>query len=249
MKLNPTFLEILLLLAITTTVYIWVRYGKKIARWWKELHKRHRGPQHLRPREPADCPACAIGLHPLPRRPRHDVVPWSEFRSPRGRKKQVETRGYACLNIWCHYFGVTDPAVHALVSGGWRGKNKDILYLRCQCCGTRKTSRAGKVMYRLKTPLHRAAMVMTALSEGPRSVRRLSRLWSSSHHPQPPAGTRWSAQHPPARAGLLQGHRRWTYPGRADHEGQSRCRAAVGVDCHHCQKQTHRGPAHRRAQD
>ncbi len=117
-------------------------------------------------REPSNCPACAIGFHPLPRRPRRDVVPWSEVKSSRGRKKQVDTCGYACLNIWCHYFGVTDPTIHALVSDGWRRKNKDILFLGCQRCGKRRTSRAGTVMYCLKTPLHQVAMALTALSEG-----------------------------------------------------------------------------------
>ena len=68
--------------------------------------------------------------------------------------------------LWCRYFGIADAAIHALVSDGWRGINKDILYLCCQACGKRTTSRAGTPMYRIKTPLHRVAMVMTALSEG-----------------------------------------------------------------------------------
>jgi hypothetical protein len=180
MKINPTFLEVTLLTVITASVYIWARYGKKIRRWWQELHKCHRGPQHLRPREPNDCPACARGYHCLPRRPRRDVVPWSEVKDPRGAKKQVDTSGYACLHIWCKYFGVTDPAVHALVSDGYRGVNKDILYLRCQCCGKRKTSRAGTPMYHLKTPLHRVAMVLITLSEG-MDISAASRTFGHHH--------------------------------------------------------------------
>ncbi len=180
MKFNPTLLEIVLLLIISLCVYLWTRYGKKIRRWWQALRKRQRGPQQLRPREPGDCPACAKGYHRLPRRPRQDLVAWSDIKSTRGRKKSVGTSGYACLNIWCEYFGNTDPAVHALVSDGWRGKNKDILFLRCQCCGKRKTSRAGTVMYHLKTPLHRVAMALTGLSEG-LDLSAASRIFG--HHP------------------------------------------------------------------
>jgi len=141
MKINPTFLELIFLLSISLCIYIWARYGRKIKRWWKELRKRRRGPQQLRPRKPDDCPECAKGYHRLPRWPRQEVVPWSEIKSTRSRKKVVDTSGYGCLNIWCKYFGNTDPAVHALVSDGNRGKGQDILYLRCQCCGKRKTSR------------------------------------------------------------------------------------------------------------
>ena len=115
MKINLTFLEVLLFGLCLSLTVLWLKYGKRLKRWWKE---------------------------------------W--------RKKQVDTTGYACLHIWCKYFGNTDPAVHALVSDGYRGKNRDILYLRCQCCGKRKTSRAGTPMYRLKTPLHEVARVMTA---------------------------------------------------------------------------------------
>ena len=166
MKINPTFLEVTLLILICAIVYIWTKYGKRLKRRWQEWHRRHRGPQQLHPREPGDCPECARGYHRLPRRPRREVVPWSEVKDPRGAKKRIDTSGYACLHIWCKYFGNTDPAVHALVSDGCRGKNKDILFLRCQCCGKRKTSRAGTPMYRIKTPLHEVARVLTALAEG-----------------------------------------------------------------------------------
>lgn len=78
----------------------------------------------------------------------------------------MDTSGYACLNRRCHYFGVSDGAVHALVSDGYRGQEKDILYLRCQSCGKRFSSRLGTPLYHLRTSLKRIATVMTALSEG-----------------------------------------------------------------------------------
>ena len=42
--------------------------------------------------------------------------PWREGRSRRGRKKASVTEGYACDNAQCPYYGITDPAIHALVA-------------------------------------------------------------------------------------------------------------------------------------
>jgi len=52
MRINPTLLEVVLLIIISCSIYVWVKYEKKLVRWWKALWKRHRGPQRLRPREP-----------------------------------------------------------------------------------------------------------------------------------------------------------------------------------------------------
>jgi hypothetical protein len=103
MKLNPTLLEITLAFLVSLSVYLWVKHGKRLVRWWKEMHIR----------------------------PRRDVVPGFQVKSPRGRKKQVDTKGHACLNPLCAYFGIADPTIHALVSNGSRGINRDILYFKC----------------------------------------------------------------------------------------------------------------------
>jgi hypothetical protein len=131
MILNPTLLEITLAFLVSLSVYLWVKHGKRIKRWWQEMHIRHRRPRQLRPREPADCSQCATGVHWLPRHPRREVVPGLQVKSPRGRKKQVDTKGHACLNPLCAYFGIADPTIHALVSNGSRGINRDILYFKC----------------------------------------------------------------------------------------------------------------------
>jgi IS1 family transposase len=180
MKLNPTLLEIILAFLVSLSVYLWVKYGKRIKRWWKEMHIRHRRPRRLRPREPADCPQCATGVHWLPQHPRREVIPWSQVKSPRGRKKQVDTSGHACLNPLCAYFGIADPTIHALVSNGKRGINRDIPYFKCQACGWCKTSRLNTPMYHLKTPIHRVAMVMHALSEG-LDISAASRIFNHHH--------------------------------------------------------------------
>ena len=58
MKLNPTFLEIVLLLVTSLAITLWVRYEKRLRRWWKDLGKKHRKPSTLKPRSPEGCALC-----------------------------------------------------------------------------------------------------------------------------------------------------------------------------------------------
>jgi transposase-like protein len=108
------------------------------------------------------------------------VAPWSEVKSRAGRPKTSRTEGHACLEVDCLYFGNTDPTVHALVFDGKRGVEHDIQQLRCQACGSRRTSRLATPMYQIKTPLGRVALVMTTLSEGV-DLAAASRIFG--HHP------------------------------------------------------------------
>jgi hypothetical protein len=165
MKFNPTPLEIALLIVVGLAIHLWARYGKRISRWFKEWRKRRRGPRQLKPRKPGDCPLCRAHICWLHPRPSRHVVPWSEVKNQTGRPKTVDTTGYACFDPDCAYFLITDPMIHALVSDGWCGKDGDILYLRCQACGGRKTSRL-HTPYHIKTALARVEMMMTSLSEG-----------------------------------------------------------------------------------
>jgi hypothetical protein len=45
MKLNPTLLEITLAFLVSLSVYLWVKYGKRLVSWWQEMHTRHRRPR------------------------------------------------------------------------------------------------------------------------------------------------------------------------------------------------------------
>jgi IS1 family transposase len=129
-----------------------------------------RGTLHrlLKPRTPDDCPACRLastpssggGPAPAP------VRPWREVKSRRGAPKRVNTEGFACPNQQCVYFGITDVHIHALVGDGKHGHAERIQTFRCQACRTTFTSRRNTPLYRLKTPSHQVAMVLTALAEG-----------------------------------------------------------------------------------
>ncbi len=119
----------------------------------------------LKPRTPLDCPICRLsssGVRPAPA----PVRPWCEVKSRRGAPKRIHTAGFACLNQQCAYFGITDAHIHALVGDGKHGHAEQIQTFRCQACRTTFSARRHTPLYRLKTPSHHVAMVLTALAEG-----------------------------------------------------------------------------------
>ena len=76
------------------------------------------------------------------------------------------TEGFACPNHQCPYFGITDAQVHALVGDGTHGRAEQIQTLRCQACHPTFTARRHTPLYRLQTPSHQIAMVLTARACG-----------------------------------------------------------------------------------
>jgi hypothetical protein len=122
----------------------------------------------LKPRTPDDCPACRLaspassagGPAPAP------VRSWREVKSRCGAPKRVDTQGYACPNQQCLYFGNTNAQIHALVGNGKHGQAERIQTFRCQACRTTFSARRDTPLYRLKTPSHQVAMVLSALAEG-----------------------------------------------------------------------------------
>jgi hypothetical protein len=94
------------------------------------------------------------------------VRPWCDVKSRRGAPKRVNTQGYACPNQQCLYFGNTDAQIHALVGDGKHGQAEPIQTFRCQACRTTFSARRDTPLYRLKTPSHQVAMVLSALAEG-----------------------------------------------------------------------------------
>lgn len=180
MKFNLTLLEFCVFLFVCLVIYGWSKYGRRLRGRLVAYQQRQQSQRELKPHSPADCPLCCQDICWLPQRPRLEVVPWSERKSPRGRPKVVDTAGHACLNPGCEYFAIADPRVHALVSNGHRGK-QEVLCLKCQACGGCRTSRYATPLYWLKTPLARLTMVMTALSEGV-DLSAASRIFG--HHPR-----------------------------------------------------------------
>jgi transposase-like protein len=94
------------------------------------------------------------------------VEPYAERKSKRGRKKEICTAGYACLNLQCDYFSITDDRVRALVGNGKRGIKDDIQLFRCQWCSKDFTCRRNTPLYYLKTASDRIEMVLWLMAEG-----------------------------------------------------------------------------------
>lgn len=130
--------------------------------------KPSRAPRLLKPRTPMDCPTCRhLGEHssvvePLP----PPVRPWRELKNRRGAPKRVSTAGFACPNQQCAYFGIKEAQIHALVGDGKHGQAERIQTFRCQACHSTFTARRHTPLYRLKTPSHQIALVLSALAEG-----------------------------------------------------------------------------------
>jgi transposase-like protein len=159
----------------------------------------------LKPRTPLDCSACRLssthssGVEPvsLP------VRPWREVKSRRGPPKRINTQGFACPNHQCPYFGITDAHIHALVGDGTHGRAEQIQTFRCQACHTTFSARRHTPLYRLKTPSHQVAVVLTALGSWARSFSRRACLRLPASHDHYLVDSSWRVRTDLARALLL----------------------------------------------
>ena len=81
-------------------------------------------------------PHCCQGLRLEPRPVQREVAPYARCKSTRGRKQEIPTAGFACLNPYCNYFGITDEQRHALVGNGKRGVRQEIWAPTARCYTT-----------------------------------------------------------------------------------------------------------------
>ena len=157
---------IILILGIALLRAWWKPYRRRIQRWWKRT--KDQLPRQWHPKSPEDCPLCQAEVAGITE-PVFDiqaVEPYQESKSRRGRKKTIQTEGYACPYSECKYFGVTEAERHALVGFGKLGENKDIQRLRCQACGGTFSSRKGTPLYYVKSEAKEVEEVLWWLAEG-----------------------------------------------------------------------------------
>ena len=98
MELNPSLLEIWILIAVSVLVALVTANRRKLRKWLEEWRKKRRGPRQLHPQSPEACPRCSADVFWFLDRPRKAVVPWRERKSRAGRPKTIDTSGYACGN-------------------------------------------------------------------------------------------------------------------------------------------------------
>ncbi len=104
-----------LLLGIALLQAWWKLYRGKVKRWWQRV-KDHL-PRHWQPKSPEDCPLCRVETQTIKQVVQLEKpVTYSESKSVRGRKKQLDTTGLACPNEVCVYFGERDASL-------WRSSN------------------------------------------------------------------------------------------------------------------------------
>jgi len=155
---------LLILFAVLLLRVSWRLYFPRLRRRWRSAKARL--PRRWKPRSPKDCPHCCQGLSLESRPVERKVEPYARRKSTRGRKKEICTAGYACLNPQCDYFGITDDQVHALVGNGKRGIEDNIQHFRCQWCRRDFSCRRNTPLYYLKTASDRIEMVLWLMAEG-----------------------------------------------------------------------------------
>ena len=156
-----------LLIAVLVVVVIRILWVRCQSHQEKQKKKSKKGPpRQWKARNPKKCPACRERVSLSPFHPNAKVIPWQQVKSPRGRKKRIDTQGYYCPNPRCLYYGIIDAAIHALVGNGKDGLNKDIQLLRCQACLCSFSSRRNTPLYYLKTGVERVEMCLWLLAEG-----------------------------------------------------------------------------------
>ena len=155
---------VIAVLACTLAWMVWKHHHLRLRKLWEKV-KAGRS-RHWRAKSPHDCPACQADVRLAAHRVTREVVPWSEVKNTRGRKKRIETRGFACPDPDYDYFGSTDPEVHALVGYGKRGKYRDIQTLKCQACECVFSARRNTPLYYLKTAHDQVEIVLWLLAEG-----------------------------------------------------------------------------------
>jgi hypothetical protein len=140
------------------------RIGKEVRHFWQRQKDGKLRQWH--PKTPEDCPQCCAGIKLQVARINQQVNPWSERKGQGGARKKSSTGGLACLNPLCDYFGITKSSIHALVQDCYRGKDGDILQLKCQCCQKRFSSRKGTPLYHLKKKSKEVEMVLWFMAKG-----------------------------------------------------------------------------------
>jgi len=86
---------------------LWRQWRPRLKRLWQQ-HVKPRLRRRWKPKAPEDCPACQPGVHWAQHPIRRDVMPYAQRKSRRGRRKSIDTHGWACLNPAGYYFGITD---------------------------------------------------------------------------------------------------------------------------------------------
>jgi transposase-like protein/IS1 family transposase len=158
--------ETLLLLLLTVLFLFWLVERARMDQPAAPRKATRSGPRPLRPHTADDCHQCRQAANAPPPAVTKAVLPYTQLKSPRGRKKTIDTAGYGCPHPNCQYFNNPDPQFHALVGYGHHGRRDPIQDFYCQACHRKFTARRHTPLYRLKTLPAIIAQVLHAVAEG-----------------------------------------------------------------------------------
>jgi transposase-like protein len=168
--------ETLLLLLLTVLFLFWLVKLAGINQPAAPRKATRSGPRPLRPHTADDCRQCPQSASTPAPGAKPAVIPYPRLKSSRGRKKSIDTAGYACPHPDCRYYNNPDPQVHALVGYGHHGRRDPIQDFYCQACHRKFTARRHTALYRLKTLPTTIAQVLHAIAEG-LSLQAIARVF------------------------------------------------------------------------
>jgi transposase-like protein len=174
------------LVLVLVWIVVWEHTLRGLNSPWRERGQHSKRDRTLKPGTPDDCPACRLeqGLALLDSQ--RTARPWSKVKSRRGRRKEHDTDGQACMEPSCEYYKDTDGTHHALRWDGRRNRSEATPSLKCGACGRKHTLRLGTPMYRLKTASERVALATHLVMKG-MSVADISEVLGHSEE----TVTRW----------------------------------------------------------
>ena len=175
-----------LLILMLLSIVVWQQYQRPLKRWWKNWRTKPRRAWNLRPRTPDDCQDCWLAAVEALAGRSQARRPWSEVKSRRGRPKEHDSSGQACMEPSCEYYKDTDADYHALRWDGQRNACEATDQWECGACGKKHTARLGTPMYQLKTPSERVGLATHLAMKG-MSIADISEVLGHS----PTTITRW----------------------------------------------------------
>jgi hypothetical protein len=167
------------MLVILLVILLGAYYGWIGKRWRKVEQGKEKRAWNLHPRPPADCQDCRLALPEGLLKVNRSPDPWGMVKSRRGRPKEHNSDGYACMNRRCAYYRITDRHIHALRWDGQRNQCEATDQWECGACGSKHTARLGTPMYQLKTASERVGLATHLAMKG-MSVADISEVMGHS---------------------------------------------------------------------
>src|SRR5262249_45021264 len=124
-------------------ILAWEHCLRALNSQWRELAQRTKRDRTLKPRTPDDFPECRLehGLALLDTQ--RAVRLWSAVKSRRGRPKEHDIDGQACIESSCDFYKDMDGTHHALRWDGTRNTSENTSSLECGACGRKHSLRLG----------------------------------------------------------------------------------------------------------